>query len=66
MLVAIVLLEAAVLFGFVVLYAVELVAGNAETSPGGAAFRYEETLALADSALYEAKRDGRDRTVVAA
>ncbi|WP_369044875.1 hypothetical protein [Sinomonas sp. P10A9] len=37
-LVAIVLLEAAVLLGFAVFYAVSLIAGQAETSPGGAAF----------------------------
>jgi hypothetical protein len=36
--VVIVLLEAVVLCGFAVFYAVELIAGNAETSPGGAAF----------------------------
>lgn len=37
-LLAIVLLEAAVLLGFAVFYAISLIAGQAETSPAGAAF----------------------------
>ncbi|WP_460990925.1 hypothetical protein [Sinomonas soli] len=71
MLVAIVLLEAAVLVGFAVFYAVELLAGNAETSPGGAAFTlvllaaFGAWLASAGVFLWRGRRWPRSAALVA-
>lgn len=71
MLVAIVLLEAAVLVGFAVFYAVELMAGNAETSPGGAAFTlvllaaFGVWLASAGIYLWRGRRWPRSAALVA-
>jgi hypothetical protein len=70
-LVAIVLLEAAVLAGFAVFYAVELLAGNAETSPGGAAFTlvllaaFGAWLASAAVFLWRGRRWPRSAALVA-
>lgn len=70
-LVAIVLLEAAVLVGFAVFYAVELLAGNAETSPGGAAFTlvllaaFGAWLASAGAFLWRGRRWPRSAALVA-
>lgn len=70
-LVAIVLLEAAVLVGFAVFYAVELMAGNAETSPGGAAFTlvllaaFGVWLASAGIYLWRGRRWPRSAALVA-
>ncbi|MGY3567539.1 hypothetical protein [Sinomonas sp. RB5] len=70
-LVAVVLLEAAVLVGFAVFYAVELLAGNAETSPGGAAFTlvllaaFGAWLAAAGVFLWRGRRWPRSAALVA-
>ncbi|MBL0704899.1 hypothetical protein [Sinomonas cellulolyticus] len=69
-LVAIVLLEAAVLAGFAVFYLVSLVAGAAATSPGGAAFTlvllaaFAAWLATAGLSLWRGRRWPRSAVLV--
>ncbi|BCT76781.1 hypothetical protein SCMU_26230 [Sinomonas cyclohexanicum] len=70
-LVAIVLLEAAVLAGFAVFYALALAAGDAATSPGGAAFTlvllaaFAAWLASAAVFLWRGRRWPRSAVLVA-
>lgn len=71
LLVAIVLLEAAVLVGFAVFFAVGLLSGQAETSPGGAAFTlvllaaFGAWLVAAAAYLWRGKRWPRSAALVA-